>query len=107
VTSYSKSWTGLKIDPSPIQKAVQCSAIQCRLWEHCKSVFQSSVEELVQVGCSRRFLFPLLCQDDEVNKEMALLHVGHVRDQQGTCALLATPIQSICKEEEEEDSRDL
>jgi hypothetical protein len=77
----------------------------------CKSVFQSSVQELVQVGCSRRFSFSLLCQDDEVNKEMALLHVGHVRDQQRNgmfpCALLATPIQSICDEEEEDDSRDL
>jgi len=90
--------------------AVQCNSVQ--VMGACKSVLQSSVQELVQVGCFRRFSFSLLCQDDEVNKEMALFHVGHVRDQQingmfpcGTCALLATPIQSIC--EEEEDSRDL
>jgi hypothetical protein len=57
-----------------------------------ESVFSHLLRNLYKLAVVEGFHFPSLCQDDEVNKEMALFHVGHVRNQQrngivpcGTC----------------------
>lgn len=47
----------------------------------CKSVFSHLFRNLYKLAVSRRFSFPFSAtKDDEVNKEVALFHVGHVRE---------------------------
>jgi hypothetical protein len=59
VTSYSKSWTGLKIDPSPIQTAVQCNSVQV-MYGSCKSVLSHLFRNLYKLAVLEGSHFPSL-----------------------------------------------